>query len=195
MKETEITVQLLESNESAKDKIISKGYNLIETVNMVDYYYSKLNTEELLSLDYASLIKNSFLVRKVESKDNCETKILFKDKILDNNQNVIAEQKFQCSIDNVDSIRKIFSCANLNCWCEVEQNMSIYHNGITGFAVQEVVGLGTFIEYEEDEDMHSLDEYQKIDIMLNRLKDIGLNIGNDYSCKKVLMKFKQDNSK
>lgn len=194
MRETEITVELLESNDSAKNKIISKGYNLVETVNMVDYYYSKLDTEELLNLDYANLIKNSFLVRQVKSNNDCETKILFKDKVLDNNQVVIAEQKFQCNIDNLDNIRKIFSCANLNCWCEVEQIMTIYHNGKTGFAVQEVVGLGTFIEYEEDEDMQNLNEYKKIEIMLNRLKDIGLNIGNDHSCKKVLMKFKKDNS-
>ena len=194
MKETEITVELLENNELAHNKIINNGFNLIETVNMVDYYYSKLNTEELLQLDYANLIKNSFLVRKVVSKDTCETKILFKDKVLDDNQNVIAEQKFQCTIDNVDSIKKILSATNINCWCEVEQNMSIYHNGKTGFAVQEVVGLGTFIEYEEDEDMHHLNEYEKINIMLDRLKNIGLDIGTDYSCKKVLLKFQKENN-
>ena len=195
MTETEITVELLESNESAHNKILSNGFNLIEKVNMIDYYYSKLSMEELLKLDYASLIKNSFLIRKVESKDICEIKLLFKDKILDDNQNVIAEQKFQCTIDSIENAQKIFNCVNLNCWCQIEQNMSIYHNGTTGFAVQEVANLGTFIEYEEDEDMHELNEYDKIDIMLNRLKNIGLDIGTDYSCKKVLMKFKKDQSK
>ena len=195
MTETEITVELLESNESAHNKILSNGFNLIEKVNMIDYYYSKLSMEELLKLDYASLIKNSFLIRKVESKDSCEIKLLFKDKILDDNQNVIAEQKFQCTIGSIENAQKIFNCVNLNCWSQIEQNMSIYHNGTTGFAVQEVANLGTFIEYEEDEDMHELKEYDKIDIMLNRLKNIGLDIGNDYSCKKVLMKFKKDQSK
>ena len=55
-----------------------------------------------------------------------------------------------------------------------------------------IENLGNFIEYEEDETMDGLSEKQKIEKMANNLKELGFNLGTDYSVKKVYLKFKQN---
>lgn len=191
--QTEITVEVLEDISSVKNKLLSNGFEILEEKVMKDYYFSKYSKQELLSFEYNELIKNSILVRNLICKDKTINQILYKEKIVDNNNNVIAEQKHKCNIENIEDVVNIFNLADLNCWCEIIQNMFIFSNGGMCFALQEAEGLGLFIEYEEDEDMKDLGEYEKIQILLNRLKNLGINLGQDYSCKKVLMKFKKDN--
>lgn len=191
MKETEITVELLEDINLAKEKILSKGFKESEKIKMIDFYYSKFSLAEISKMEYGELLKNSFVVRKVLCEDKCEEKIIYKDKVLDENNNVISEEKVECKIEKTQSILKILNCANLTCWCELEQDMTVYSNEFTSFILQEVKDLVNFIEYEEDEDLKKFNEYEKINILLNRLKDIGLKFGEDYSCKKVYLKFKK----
>ena len=191
MKETEITVQVFEDFDTIKSKLVGQGYAIVEEVIMKDYYFSKYPMEELKEFEYKKIMKNSFLVRCVESENERDLKVVYKDKEVDENNNVISEQKYSCKIADPDTMIKIFQCANLTCWCEVKQTMYEFNNGVTHFALQDVEGLGLFIEYEEDESMDGLSEYEKIEVLLNRLRALDLKIGDDYSCKKVLMKFNQ----
>jgi len=194
MKETEITVQVFENIDNIKSKLFNCGFKITEEFLMIDYYFSKYSIEELKKFDYKNLLKNSFLVRKVMSQRTNSTLLMYKDKIIDKYDNVIAEQKYSCDIENLEMILKIFDSAKLTHWCKLKQKSIVFTNDKTSFALQDVEDLGLFIEYEEDEDIKELNEYEKIDILLNRLKALDLNIGNDYSCKKVLMKFKKYNS-
>lgn len=193
MQETEITVQLLESIESAKEKLNNEGFTAIENCVMTDYYFSKFTTEELLNMGYSELIRNSFIIRQVVSQTETSLNLLYKDKVVDENNNVISEQKVKTPIENLQKALKIFELSKINLWCELKQNMFVFDNGNMQFAIQDVEGLGTFIEYEEDESIKDLSEYEKINTLLGRLKNVGLEIGDDYSCKKVYMKFKQMN--
>lgn len=190
MQETEITVELLESIDSANEKLNNEGFQVVENYVMTDYYFSKYSKEELLNMEYSELIRNSFIIRKVVSENETSLNLLYKDKVVDENNNVISEQKVKCPIENLQNALKIFELSKLNLWCELKQNMTVVDNGDMQFAIQEVEGLGTFIEYEEDESIRALSEYEKINTLLSRLKNIGLEIGEDYSCKKVYMKFK-----
>ena len=73
------------------------------------------------------------------------------------------------------------------------QEMYIYNKNGMEFAVQIVDGLGVFIEYEEDESVAHLEIGEKISKMVNKLKKLNLNIGDDYSVKKVYEKFLKEN--
>jgi len=191
MKETEITVEILGNVEETKKKIEESGLNIVSKFLMKDYYYSKLSLEELEALAYEDLIKNSFLIRsfKGDSK-NRPNSILYKNKVLDAKGNVIAEEKEYVVVGDEKKAKKIFDLAKLTCWCEMEQKMTLFQNEKMKFVVQEIDGLGAFIEYEEDESMQGLDEMGKVQLMLNNLKSLGIDIGEDFSCKKVYMKFK-----
>ena len=71
--------------------------------------------------------------------------------------------------------------------------MLVYKKENVEFALQIIDELGIFIEYEEDETMQALSEKEKINVMLETLKNLGLKLGDDFSCKKVYLKFKKDN--
>ena len=187
--ETEITVQLLENVEETLAKLNKQGFEIKEKVLMTDYYFSKLSLEELKKLSYAELIKNSFLVRNVSTETEEINQIIFKKKVLDSSNNVIAEEKIKTDISDLNSTIKLFKEAGLTNYTTLTQQMTVVGKDKIVFVIQEVENLGTFIEYEEDESMSELTEQEKINTMLNTLKTLSLNIGNDYSCKKVYLKF------
>ena len=72
--------------------------------------------------------------------------------------------------------------------------MTIFTKENADFVLQEIEGLGNYIEYEEQPYMKDWTEEEKITELLNTLKNIGLNLGEDYSCKKILKKFKQQSN-
>ncbi len=193
MKETEITVEVLDSLENLQSLLSHKGFVLDEEVVMTDHYFSKYEMEELKKMSYKDLINKSFLVRQLRS-DETKSMIIFKSKDYDENGNVIAEEKVSSKVEDFEKMLKIFALSKINCWCEIKQDMFIYHKGKVQFAVQVVDGLGVFIEYEETDDIKDLSEQEKIDSMLGDLREIGIKMGNDFSCKKVFMKFKNDNN-
>ena len=186
--ETEITVELLDTFENTLTKLINQGFEIKEKVLMTDYYFSKLSLNNLQALEYAELIKNSFLVRNVRTETEEINQIIFKKKVLDSSNNVIAEEKIKTDISDLNSTIKLFKEAGLTNYTTLTQQMTVVGKDKIVFVIQEVENLGTFIEYEEDDSMNELTEQEKIDTMLNTLKTLSLNIGNDYSCKKVYLK-------
>lgn len=187
--ETEITVELLDTFENTLTKLINQGFEIKEKVLMTDYYFSKLSLNNLQALEYAELIKNSFLVRNVSTETEEINQIIFKKKVLDSSNNVIAEEKIKTDISDLNSTIKLFKEAGLTNYTTLTQQMTVVGKDKIVFVIQEVENLGTFIEYEEDDTMKGLTEQEKINTMLNTLKTLSLNIGNDYSCKKVYLKF------
>ena len=192
MKETEITVQILDDVNDLIEMLKNKNFSLEDEFDMIDYYFSKDDTETLKKLEYLDIINHSFLVRQIVGNDN-SVNLMFKSKEIDDKGNVIAEEKVKCPVENLEKSLKIFKLSGLNNWCEIKQHMLVFKKGETEFAIQIVDGLGSFIEYEETESMKEFTEQEKIDAMLADLKSLGINIGDDYSCKKVYMKFLKEN--
>ena len=192
MKETEITVQILDDVNELINMLKNKNFSLEDEFDMIDYYFSKDDTETLKKLEYLDIINHSFLVRQIVGNDN-SVNLMFKSKELDEKGNVIAEEKVKTPVASLEKALKIFKFSGLNNWCEIKQHMLVWKRGETEFAIQIVDGLGAFIEYEETESMKDLTEQEKIDAMLADLKGLGINIGDDYSCKKVYMKFMKEN--
>lgn len=192
MKETEITVEILDDVNNLIEMLKNKNFSLVDEVDMIDYYFSKIDTETLKNMQYLDIINNSFIVRQIIG-DEPSLNLMFKSKELDELGNVIAEEKVKTPVENLEKTIKIFKLAGLNNWCEIKQHMLVFKRGETEFAIQIVDGLGAFIEYEETPSMSGLTEQEKIDAMLVDLKSIGINFGDDYSCKKVYMKFKKEN--
>lgn len=193
MKETEITVEVLDTVDDTIEKLLSKGFEIKEKFDMIDYYFSKETTQTLLNFGYKDLISHSFLVRHMLT-DKPYSQLMYKSKEMDLDGNVIAEEKVKVNIENLDNTLKIFKLAGLNNWCEITQHMLVFEKDEIQFALQIVDNLGSFIEYEETNWMNDLSEQEKINAMLSDLKTTGINLGLDYSCKKIYMKFKKDNN-
>lgn len=191
MRETEITVQVFNDLGQIKQILDKNGFKLKSEYTLKDYYISKHSSSELLKMEYKAILNSSMLLREIP-EDN-EKVLIFKDKSIDKNGNVISEQKIRCKIENAQNALQIFNKAGLTCWNNLQQHISVYSNGEVEFAVQVVKDLGVFIEYEEDQSIRHLTEHEKIKIMTNRLNALGFNLGTDYSCKKVYMKFLNEN--
>lgn len=193
MKETEITVEVFDSLDKIDSILKSQGFEVLRIFDLFDYYYSKYSTEELKVMTYNEMISNSFLLRSF-CKDELKQLLTYKKKEFDENNNVIAEEKVNCNIDNVDNALKCFDLAGLNRWASMVQNVTVYRKGDIKFDIQHIDGLGTFIEYEEGDTLTYLKTpTEKIKYMSDVLKGLGLKLGEDFLCKKVYLKFKKEN--
>ena len=187
MKETEITVEVYDDVETIDKILKEKDFFVCDEKTLNDFYYTNLKPEELKNVKYSDLIKNSFLLRNVTGENFNETVLCYKNKVIDENENVIAEVKIKTEIDNLQNALEIFNKANITNWCNLKQDMIIYSNNKVEFAIQIVEGLGIFIEFEETEEISSWPESEKINYLVNYLKSLGLKLGEDFSCKKPYM--------
>ena len=60
------------------------------------------------------------------------------------------------------------------------------------FVIQVVEDLGIFIECEENKSIEHLSSDEKFEYLKKFILGLGLEIGDDFSCKKVYMKYLKD---
>lgn len=192
MKETEITVQVFSDIDSTRDRLKEMGYKCTEKYNMHDWYFSKYDTTELLSMKYIDILNNSFLIREIcDPEPRCQ--LVYKKKLMDNNDNVIQEEKFKADVANSADAKNVLTMSGLNNWCYVKNDSEVYSNGKSEIVLQTIEDLGLFIEFEEDESMSGMTEKEKFEHMVDIIKSLGLNLATDFSAKKVYMKFLKEN--
>lgn len=189
MKETEITVQIFEELKNIQEKLDGQGFMLLENYQINDYYFSKYDF--VREMPYAEMIRNSFLVRDIVD-DHPQVLLVYKDKKIDDNGNVIAEEKTKVRVSSLTAALEIFNKTGLNQWCQFSQDVFVYAKGNFQFAIMTIKDLGVFLEYEE-QCAEGQSEQDLIEKMIADVKSFGLNIGDDFNCKKVLMKIEQEN--
>lgn len=185
--ETEITVQVFNKLEEIQKILKGSGFEMIESYQLNDWYFSKY--EDISFFGYQDLLNNSFLVRQIID-DNPQIQLCYKKKVLDENNNVISEEKTNTTIKDLEKTLQIFKMANLNNYCVLKNNSYVYKKDEICFVVQCIKDLGIFIEYEEDDSMKNMNEKEKFNYMSKIVKQLGLKLGQNYSCKKVYMKIK-----
>ena len=188
MRETEITVQVFNNNDDIDKILKSKGFEITETFQLDDYYFSTL--KNVKSVDFKQLIDKSILVRGITRNGQKKVELMYKKKEYDDEGVVIGEEKTKAHLDNFENTLKILSLSGLNNYMHIQNDSAIYENDEMKICLQMVDGLGTFIEYEEDEAVYGLTDEEKIKIMAEKLKGLGLKLGEDFSCKKVDMMLK-----
>lgn len=191
MKQTEVTVQVFNSLQEIETCLLKIGFKKIEKKTLKDFYFISELKPCVKEKKYIELINNSIILRNIIEKTN-STFLVYKEKVLDKNNNVVSEEKTETKVENFEKALKIFEKANLKCWCDLSQNLYIYKKEDVEIAVQEVEGLGIFIEYEESIFLNGLSDIEKFEKMVKFLKELDLKLGNDFSCKKVYMKYKNN---
>lgn len=186
MRETEITVQVFNSLAEIDGILTAKGFEKSGNYQMTDHYFSRI--ENASAVGYAELMKNSFLLRQTGGKVH----LCYKNKEIDDEGNVISEEKTETVVDDLDKAITVFRAAGLNRYCIVENESYIYQKGEVSFAIQVIKGLGTFLECEENEAMRDLTVPEKLARLTEIVRGLGLRLGEDYSCKKVYMLLKKN---
>ncbi len=191
MKETEITVQVLMPLALAINKLEEKGYTLEEKYTLSDRYFTHFSNEEISTISYEKLIKNSLLIRTITSNNSSYSQLTYKNKEYNTNREVISEQKYVCKIESEESAYNILSSMGLNSYLTVNQKLWIFKNNKTHLSLQEVENLGLFIEIEQQNGMENLSSEEKVQKLIEIANSLNLKLGNSYSCKKVEMLLKK----
>ncbi len=192
---TEITFQIFQNINEIKKQLVSLGYEETEEFTGCDTYFTTLRSNEINSASYKDLLDSSIIIRSFKTKGKSELTnlMVFKNKILDNNNNVISEEKISTQISDLNSTKRILSAAKLNNWLTLKQQNAFYKlNNIT-ITVGTVEGLnGSFMEIEEFDDIKHLTPQQKIEYLKQFAENLHFNMGSDFSVKKAYMLFQQN---
>ena len=193
-KQTEITINIKKGISSVKNKLESLGFVEIEKYTGIDHYFTTISGE-ISSTDYKTLLDSSIIIRSFSSKSKKDKTnlMVYKNKSLDKNGVVLSEEKISTTVENLDNTLKILKLAGLNNWLSLNQQNSFYKLGEIEITVGTVKGLdGTFLEIEEYPSISMLSPEEKIKKMIEIIKKLGFDSGNDYSVKKAYMLFKKN---
>lgn len=179
--EKEITVRVNCDYNSIHNDLIKKGFKLLETFNMHDYYMKKidLNIKEMKTDD---IIKSCILVRRLPRYGNS---LLYKYKEYDKKGNIIKDGKVECKIFDVDDALKFMNAIKYETLFEIDDNIYVYTNGIFEFAIQYVNNKYLFIELEE-KGHNTNKRFRNIDEMKSTLDSLNLDYDkSNYFVKKA----------
>lgn len=187
MKQIEITVRLNEKIEEAISKLKKNGFKKIRESDIDDTYLSNLNIK-MKKENIQEFLKHSVLLRKLKLNGKEIKKITYKNKELDNNGDVISEQKVNLNCDDLIKAENLFNCLGFYNLIEVKYHVIVYEKNGNEFAFQIVENLGILIEYENVNDFEgkSVIEINKAkNEMLEYVKACNINITDEYDVKKA----------
>lgn len=191
MKQIEITRYLLEAEEKAFDKLEKQGFKLIRTSTIEDKYLTS-KIRELTKDNIQYILKNSVLLRylKVEGKEF--KKITYKYKNVDKDENIISETKININCEDLSEAEKLFENLGFEILTIVKYKVKVYEKDGIELAFKNVEGLGSMIEYENEEDFENknIEEIKKSkQKMEEKIESFGILIekGNDVKKAKELI--------
>ena len=186
MKQTEVTCQVFDSIKTAKAKLKKQGFSLESKFVLNDKYFCAHSVDEAKKLSYAELMNCSILLREIVEQTT-QVELIYKNKKLDEFNNVVEEEKYLTKIDNQQAAENMLLAAGMTCWCHIVQECYVFEHSKQSFCLQNASGLGLFLEFEATEDMRNMKPKQKIEKLKTYVGKLGLKIGSDYSCKKPFM--------
>lgn len=187
MKQIEITVRLNENMQSAIRKLEMQGFKKIREGEIDDLYMtSKLN--ELKKDNIQNILKKSVLLRNLKFENKEIKKITYKNKEIDENGNVISEEKTNLDCNDLEKAKDLFEHLEFEELIKVRYKIIVYSKDEVEYAFQDVENLGTLIEYENTEDFtgKSLDEINDTkNNMYNEIKNTGVKLTDEMDVKKA----------
>jgi len=151
--QSEVTVEVACTKKKLFDILESSGFFFKERLHITDYYFTHFNLAKV-SVEFKELISNSMLIRNVvlERKyfsPEGITTLIYKKKDVDECDRCQNEQKIECTIDSVVKARRIFTSMGLKNWITKRITAYVYKRNEVELFIQEVEGIGLFIELEK----------------------------------------------
>lgn len=185
---TEICVEVKNNLGEAIAKLVELGYTISDRYTISDKYLTKFDSTAVSAMSYQDLINNSIIVRHVKSQNGEDKKIVYKSKAIRDGK-VIDEKKYSVKVDDTSKAVQVLLAGGLECWCDYNYENFEFYDGEKYVVLQDVKGLGLFMEIEDYKSIESQSAEEKYNTLSNLAKSFGLYLGNDFSCKKVYMKY------
>jgi len=193
--QSEITVQVTCTRKKLFDALAAAGFSFKEKFQIEDYYYTHLDPLKS-KIEFKLLSKNSCLIRNVKlerkyfSADGVTT-LLYKKKDIDDDNRVKSEVKISTTVDDKNSARRVLSSMGLRNWCIKQMTGHIFKKGTQEILVQEVEGLGLFMEIEEFDGQKGTAAV-KLGVLKKFVNALDIPIGDNYHCNIAYMLYLQE---
>ncbi len=179
MKETELTVEVFEKENSIETKLKNIGFKIIEEYTIDDIYMSNKH-DCLKNLSNYDILKNTLLLRNINKE---KKEIVYKKKEFNEKGEVLFEEKYKIPIEDTVSAEKFFECIGFKKIFEMYNYTKLYEKDGIELNVQKMKNLGIFIELE----MNTLEKdlVKTREKMKGILKSLPIKIGKDFDVKKA----------
>jgi len=184
MATSEITVEVLCDKDTLFKLLKDKGFSYRGELLIDDYYYTHVPMSG--DVEFRELLSNSFLLRNLRCNDKKSKaksvmyhRLVYKKKEYDINDRVISERKISTELPDTRVANEIFQQAGMTNWCVKNVTAYDYRRKDLQVLVQEVEGLGLFLEMEQPESITGTAD-EVLDKLVEILNNIEIPVGPDY---------------
>lgn len=180
-KELEICVKSSVPFKEIIDDMLEKGFHVQEEFQLNDIYMVPKDKE--ISLKEADkLLSNYVLVRETVGKRIILT---LKNKEINSKGEIVKQSSIKCQITNVDDGYKFMKELGYKKMLEIKDHNILLSNGKNEIYVQDVEGLGAYVEMEQKNLLLTNNNGDNIEEMINTLNSYDLKIDkSNYFAKK-----------
>lgn len=189
--EDEITVEVNTSYEELRRILENNNFTIKEDYIVKDIYLidKKYKNEK----DNLEKLKHCILIRDIIRENKHKRKITYKYKEYNENKEIIKQGKIDCSIYSTENALELLKTIGYEELIQIEDNIIVWSNETSEFAVQLVNSKHIYIEIEAE--CGTIDKvYESIDEMKNDIKKYNIPLkSEDYFVKKAEIELKEKN--
>ena len=185
--DTEITCEVYDDIALIKKELENNKFHYVEEFTLDDIYMYNPQTREFAEED--GRITNTLIIRYVNENDK---KIICKKRNYDNDGFEVGTEKTILKIEDIEIAEKLLNILGYNRFLRMIDKNYMYENENYIAYIQEVDGLGTFLEIETKNKENSEIEIQKL---IELVKSLQLKIGTKFDVRKAELLYKKQKNK
>lgn len=188
----EITIELKCSIDEIQEILINKGFELIDKYEMNDIFYIS-NDVDMKILAPREILKSYMIIRNVKQYEssvfityyNIE-KIIYKQKNIALNGDIISQEKYDCEIKNQEQGKNLLSALGYKEIMTIKEKDVVYSNNEIDIAIKDVIDGYNLIEIECN------NKFDTIEKIKQKIIELDLPIDkSDFFVKKAEIKLKE----
>ena len=187
--ENEITVLVNSELNDIKEHLSDLGFKVMEEYCVNDIYMiNKCYVDNEHSLE---LLKKCVLIRNVIDESGSKKFLTYKYKEYNDKEEIIKQGKINVKVDSIDNSRRLLEALNFEKLISINDNLTVYSNGVDEIVLQCVNNKHIYIEIE-DKCNYIDKKYNSIEEMIDVIKKYNIPIKDDnYFVKKAYIELSE----
>lgn len=187
--ENEITVLVNSELNDIKEYLSNLGFKVMEEYCVNDIYMiNKCYVDNEHSLE---LLKKCVLIRNIIDESGSKKFLTYKYKEYNDKAEIIKQGKINVKVDSIDNSRKLLEALNFEKLISINDNLTVYSNGVDEIVLQYVNNKHVYIEIE-DKCNYIDKKYNSIEEMIDVIKKYNIPIKDDnYFVKKAYIELSE----
>ena len=187
--ENEITVLVNSELNDIKEHLSDLGFKVMEEYCVNDIYMiNKCYVDNEHSLE---LLKKCVLIRDIIDESGSKKFLTYKYKEYNDKEEIIKQGKINVKVDSIDNSRRLLEALNFEKLISINDNLTVYSNGVDEIVLQCVNNKHIYIEIE-DKCNYIDKKYNSIEEMIDVIKKYNIPIKDDnYFVKKAYIELSE----